>query len=84
MAILVTGGAGFVGSHLVERLLADGFEPLVVLDNFNDYYDPRLKRGAAAAWTGDRRVTLVEGDYGDPDTADRVLLEHGVRAICRG
>jgi UDP-glucuronate 4-epimerase len=82
MAILVTGGAGFVGSHLVERLLATGHEPLIVLDNFNDYYDPRLKRHSAAAWLNAERVTLVEGDYGDPDTADRLLLEHGVRAIC--
>jgi UDP-glucuronate 4-epimerase len=82
MAILVTGGAGFVGSHLVERLLAEGCQSLVVLDNFNDYYDPRLKRGSAAGWAGDDRVKLVESDYGNPDTAERLLLEHGVRVIC--
>ena len=82
MAILITGGAGFIGSHLVEHLLAATDQPLVVLDNFNDYYDPRLKRAAAAEWASQRRVTLVEGDYGDSDLASGVLLDHGVTAIC--
>jgi len=82
MAILITGGAGFIGSHLVEHLLAVTGEPLVVLDNFNDYYDPRLKRATVAAWEGNSRVTMVEGDYGDADTAEQVLLAHEVRAIC--
>jgi len=82
MSILITGGAGFIGSHLVEHLLAASAEPLVVLDNFNDYYDPRLKRQNAAAWADNSRLTLIEGDYADPDTANRVLLEHEVRAIC--
>jgi UDP-glucuronate 4-epimerase len=44
MKILLTGGAGFIGSHLLERLLARGDE-VAVLDDFNDYYDPAIKRG---------------------------------------
>ena len=45
MDILVTGGAGFIGSHLVERLSRDGeAKRIVLLDNFNDYYDPAIKR----------------------------------------
>ena len=82
MSILVTGGAGFVGSHLVEALLAATDQPIVVLDNFNDYYDPRLKRQNAAAWTDQPRVTLVEGSYCDADTVDALLLDHAVQAIC--
>ena len=82
MAILVTGGAGFIGSHLVEHLLAATDQSLVVLDNFNDYYDPLLKRAAAAAWLNQQRITVVEADYGDPDTANRVLLDYQIRVIC--
>lgn len=41
--IIVTGGAGFIGSHLCQRLIKMGYSP-VVIDNFNDYYDPQLKR----------------------------------------
>src|SRR5262245_55432038 len=82
MSILITGGAGFIGSHLVEHLLATTDQRLIVLDNFNDYYEPSLKRQNAAAWAGNQRVTLVEGDFGDRDTAEAVLLDHQVTAIC--
>jgi UDP-glucuronate 4-epimerase len=43
MRILLTGGAGFIGSHLLERLIARG-DDVAVVDDFNDYYDPALKR----------------------------------------
>src|SRR5438105_4322359 len=48
MRILVTGGAGFIGSHLVERLLLLGHD-IAILDDFNDFYDPQIKRQNIAA-----------------------------------
>ena len=81
MSILVTGGAGFIGSHLVRRLLAETDSAVVILDNFNDYYAPWLKRAAIADVAGDSRVTLVEGDFCDQDLDGRLILDHGVRAI---
>ena len=63
MHFLVTGGAGFIGSHVVDRLLADQAGRVTVLDEFNDYYDPAIKRGNVAQFRGP--VTVVEGDLRD-------------------
>ena len=68
---LVTGGAGFIGSHLAEALLARGDE-VTVLDNFNDFYDPAIKRRNAAALEGAR---IVEGDFRDAELVERLFDE---------
>jgi UDP-glucuronate 4-epimerase len=83
---LVTGGAGFIGSHLVRNLLASG-HGVTVLDDFNDYYDPALKRENAAAAAG---ATFIEGDIRDeralarafeagPDAVVHLAARAGVR-----
>lgn len=62
--ILVTGAAGFIGSHLVDRLLAQDFQVLAV-DDFNDYYDPALKRENVRMHLKNPAYKLLEGDIRD-------------------
>src|SRR3954452_8118440 len=57
--ILVTGGAGFIGSHLVEKLLASSHQ-VSILDDFNDFYDPQIKRANIAAVAGEVPIHRVD------------------------
>lgn len=82
MSILVTGGAGFIGSHLVETLVRGGAQAVIALDNFNDYYDPRLKRANSAALAAHAQVKLVEGDFRDAALVRDLCAKHQVQAIC--
>lgn len=59
--ILVTGGAGFIGSHLVERLIEKGYF-VICIDNFNDYYDPELKEDNISAVIENSNFKLIRGD----------------------
>ncbi len=72
MRALVTGVAGFVGSHLAERLVASGTE-VVGVDAFTDYYDPSLKRGNLGRLHGSESFHFVEGDLVELELAP--LLE---------
>ena len=80
MRYLVTGGAGFVGSHLADTLLARGDE-VICVDNFNDYYSPARKRRNIAGALGNPHYTLVEGDFRDTAAMEQVFAEHRPQRI---
>jgi len=69
---LVTGGAGFIGSHLVDGLLADGWQ-VTVIDNFDPYYPEAIKRRHIAAHLAHPRYRLVEADIRDGAKLDALL-----------
>ncbi|MEM0897832.1 MAG: SDR family NAD(P)-dependent oxidoreductase [Verrucomicrobiota bacterium] len=69
--VLVTGGAGFIGSHTVERLLDEGADSVVILDDFNDFYDVRIKEGNLP--TDDSRVKVVRGDMRQQADVERAF-----------
>ncbi|NJL29548.1 MAG: NAD-dependent epimerase/dehydratase family protein [Thermoanaerobaculia bacterium] len=78
--VLVTGGAGFIGSHLVRRLLARG-DRVTVLDDFNDFYDPTRKRGNVARLRDRTDFRLVEADIRDGARIDALFAEGGFDAV---
>src|SRR6266542_4215052 len=59
MRILVTGGAGFIGSHLVEKLLAAG-HGIAILDDFNDFYDPQIKHANITGFAKDTEIYHID------------------------
>lgn len=63
-SILITGGAGFIGSHLTERLLAEGWR-VTVVDNFDPFYDPSVKLQRVAQHARNAGYALVEADIRD-------------------
>jgi len=78
--VLVTGGAGFIGSHLTRRLLDRG-DRVTVLDDFNDFYDPQRKCVNVAPFLDRDDYRLVEGDIRDGDLVDRLFADSRFDAV---
>jgi UDP-glucuronate 4-epimerase len=81
MTLLVTGGAGFIGSHFIERMLRGGEPHIVCVDNFNDYYDPAVKRANVRTFAADPRVTMVEESFGNADVMRAIFERHAVGLV---
>src|SRR5512132_683764 len=80
MRILVTGAAGFIGFHVARRLLERG-EHVVGLDNFNTYYDVKLKEARAAILAEHRNFGMVRSDLADIDAMQGLFTRGRFDAI---
>jgi len=86
--ILVTGGAGFIGSHLTKALLKSQ-QKVIVLDNFNDFYDPEIKRGNIKAITTkmaelgipEDHFQIVEGDIRNTEQMDKLFASFSIQLV---
>lgn len=74
MQTIVTGGAGFIGSHLVDRQLSDG-EEVIAIDNFDPFYPESQKRQNLEQASRSPRFRLIEADIRDGDAMSRILDE---------
>jgi len=74
--ILITGAAGFIGSHLVDLLLAEGDWRVTVVDDFNDFYDPEIKRSNVRIQKQNPNYQLFEADIRDKPALSRIFSEN--------
>ncbi len=74
--VLITGSAGFMGSHLAEAMLAAGHR-VVGLDNFDPYYDPQIKRRNLARLLESEAFALIEGDIRDAEVVNHLFADTG-------
>lgn len=79
--ILITGGAGFIGSHLVDHILREGHSKVTVVDNFNDFYDPAIKRANIAQIAARNDFEVVERDIADADAIDALFARGRFDAV---
>lgn len=80
MKVMITGGAGFIGSNLADRLLSHG-DSVVVVDNFNDYYDPAIKEANVGAHCGNPNYRLYRVDIENAAALAKVFDDDPVDAV---
>jgi UDP-glucuronate 4-epimerase len=80
-SILITGGAGFIGSHLVDRLLSEGDWRVSVVDDFNDFYDPAIKRANVRRHQQSENYRLFEADIRDHAALKQIFQQESFSCI---
>jgi UDP-glucuronate 4-epimerase len=80
-SILITGGAGFIGSHLVDRLLSEGEWQVSVVDDFNDFYDPAIKHKNITGHQQNPNYHLFEADIRDRPALEKVFGDSDFQCI---
>jgi UDP-glucuronate 4-epimerase len=78
--VLLTGGAGFIGSHVSERLVSRG-DDVVIVDSFDTFYDPEIKRRNIADVLASSRAKLIEVDICERDALDAAIGNEGLDAV---
>ncbi len=80
MKVLITGGAGFIGSHLADRLLKEGHQ-VISLDNLDNYYDINIKKQNIAEAVQSDRYTFIEGDIRNEELLQSIFSDHRIDLV---
>lgn len=80
MSILITGGAGFIGSNLCEKLVSLGLE-VICLDNFNNFYNPKIKKSNITGLISKENFKLIRGDILDKEALEKIFIENEIEII---
>ncbi len=80
MKILITGGAGFIGSHLIDRLLERN-EEIVCIDNFDDFYTPEIKRENVKPHLKKKNFQLIEGDIREKEDLSKIFKANKIKKV---
>jgi UDP-glucuronate 4-epimerase len=76
--ILITGGAGFIGSHLIDYLMASGEYNITCIDNFDGFYDPAIKRNNIASYLDKESFKLIEADITDQNLSSQLEEQYDI------